>query len=133
MLATLALASSLWVAANEAGNRQDFPIPPAAVESIADDTARDLFWVIGTHSADLLATGWAIERCNGACVEGNPIGFNPEARLALKIGATSVAAITMWKLRRDHHGKTATVLRWTVVAINTGLVANNIYRGINSK
>ncbi len=115
--------AGLWAA-----SYQERAVPPAAVvpvEKIADDAARDLAWVVGSHAGDLLLTAAAIERCNGACAEGNPLGFNPEARIALKMAATASTALTLWKLRRDGHGKTATVIRWATVAFNAALIVNN--------
>lgn len=142
---TLVLAASLWQAAATAGDRPSALCDiasigcvegkgmPVAVEKIADDAARDIAWLLGSHSADLLATAIAIERCDGACAEGNPIGFNPEARIALKMASTASTALTLWKLRRDGHGKTATVVRWVTVAFNAALVVNNTRHAIKGK
>lgn len=131
MLAALALASSLWVAAQEAGARSDAPAAVVVpVEKIADDSARDIAWVVGSHSADLLFTALAIERCNGACAEGNPIGFNPEARIALKMAQTASTCLTMWKLRRDGHGRSATITRWVTVGFNAAFAVNNAVHAI---
>lgn len=134
MLVALALASSLWASAQEAGARADVPpVVVVPVEKIADEAARDAFWVIGSHSADLLLTAVAIERCNGACAEGNPLGFNPEARIALKMASSASTMLTIWKLRRDGHGKSATIIRWATVAFNGLLVVNNARHAIRGK
>lgn len=134
MLSALALASSLWLASQEAGARPDVPQAVVVpVENVADDFGRDLYWIVGSHAADLYATAWAIERCNGACGEGNPFGPSSEARIALKMAGTASTALTLWKLRRDGHGRTATVLRWATVIFNAGLVVNNTRHAIRRR
>ena len=136
MLSALALASSLWLAGQESGARPDAAgavVVPVEVEKIADESVRDVAWVVGSHSVDLLFTAAAIERCNGACAEGNPIGFNPEARMALKMAQTASTALTLWKLRRDGHGRAATIVRWATVAINAGFAVNNAVHAIRRR
>jgi len=103
------------------------------VEDIANEFAEDFYWIVGSHAADLYATAWAIERCNGACGEGNPFGPSSEARIALKMAGTASTALTLWKLRRDGHGRTATVLRWATVIFNAGLVVNNTRHAIRRR
>lgn len=127
--------ASLWASAQEAGARADVPqaVVMVPVEKIADEAARDAYWVIGSHSADLYFTALAIERCNGACNEGNPLGHTAEARIALKMASTASTMLTIWKLRRDGHGKTATVIRWATVAFNAALVANNARHAIRRR
>lgn len=104
-----------------------------SVEKIADDFGRDLYWVIGSHSADLYFTALAIDRCNGACSEGNPLGPTAEARIALKMAATASTGLTLWKLRRDGHGRWANIIRWTSVAANSALVVNNARHAIRRR
>lgn len=127
MLLALALASSLWASAQEAGARAD--VPPAVVipvERIADDFGRDLAWVVGSHAADLYSTAWALHR---GAREANPLGPDVESRIALKMAGSATTGLTLWKLRRDGHGKTATIIRWLYVAGNAALVVNNVYQG----
>jgi hypothetical protein len=133
---SLVLASSLWLAASEAGARPGAKaavFQPVPVEQIADDFGRDLYWVVGSHAADLYSTAWAIHRCNGACGEGNPLGPTAEARIALKIAGAASTGLTLWKLRRDGHGRAATVLRWMTVATNAIIVTNNMRHVIKRK
>jgi len=103
------------------------------VEAIADDVARDLAWVIGAHAADLYSTAWAIHRGQGSIKEGNPLGPTPEARIALKVAYTATTGLVMWKLRRDGHGRAASILRWAYVAIAAGLTINNSYLAVKAK
>lgn len=132
MLAALAIASSLWLAGHEAGARvdaQDNVVQGSgisSVESIADDYARDLAWVVGSHAADLYSTAWALHR---GAREANPFGPDVESRIALKMAGSATTGLTLWKLRRDGHGRTATVIRWLYVAGNAALVVNNVYQG----
>lgn len=112
---SLLLASSLWVAAQEAGARQDAPAAVMVpVEKMADDFSKDLAWVVGAYAADLYTTAFAIE---SGGVEANPLGPTPEARIALKTAGVATVGLTMWKLRRDGHGRAATIVRWVTVGI----------------
>lgn len=123
--------AGLWAA-----SYQERPLPPAVVvpvEKIADDFGRDLAWVVGSHAADLYSTSWALSRCGTECVEGNFLGPTTEARLALKMASVASAGLTIWKLRRDGHGKTATVIRWAYVAVNGALAVNNTVHAIRRK
>jgi len=131
MLIALALASSLWASAHEAGARADAPQAVAVavsvpVERIADDFARDLSWVVGSHAADLYSTAWALHR---GAREANPLGPDVESRIALKMASCATTGLSLWKLRRSGHGKTATIARWLYVVGNAALVVNNVYQG----
>lgn len=120
--------ASLWLAASGAGARADAAqavAVPVPVEKVADEFARDLSWTIGTHAGDLGLTALAIERCDGRCGEANPIGFNPEARIAMKMAGAAMSGLTLWKLRRAGKSREATVMRWAIVAVNTALMVNN--------
>ena len=131
MLAALSLATSLWALSQTAGERA---APQSviegsgivSVESIADDYARDLAWVVGSHAADLYSTAWALHR---GAQEANPFGPDVESRIALKMAGSATTGLTLWKLRRDGHGKTATIIRWAYVALNGAFVVNNIVQG----
>jgi hypothetical protein len=122
MLVELAIASSLWVASQEAGMRPDSQASIVPVETIADDFGKDLAWIVGSHAADLYSTAWAIQ---AGGVEGNPLGPTPEARIALKAAGVATVGIVCWKLRRDGHARGATVVRWLSVALNGAFVVNN--------
>lgn len=134
MLAAL-LASSLWLAASEAGARQDAAqaVVAVPVEKFVDKSARDLYWLIGTHAGDLYFTALAIQRCNGACGESNPLGQTAEARIALKMAGIASTGLTLFKLRRSGHGRAADVLRWAHVAVNVALATNNAVHAIRKK
>lgn len=141
----LVLAASLWTASQEAGSRPSAICDlasigcvegkgmPVAVEKIADDYGRDLAWLIGGNAADLYSTAWALHRCGGSCGEGNPLGPTAEARVALKMATAASTGLTLWKLRRDGHNRTATIVRWASVAVNAALVANNTRHAIKGK
>lgn len=118
----LLLAASLYVSRAETPKPLPVPVP---VESIADDFARDMYWIVGSHAADLYATSLAIHRCNGLCGEGNPLGVSSEGRIALKLASTASSGLTVWKLRRSGHPKAAKVVRWVTVALNGAFVLNN--------
>ena len=126
-------AGSLYDAASKAGDRETLAQPLVTVEAIADDTARDLFWMIGTHAGDLLTTAIALERCNGTCGELNPVGQTPEARIALKMAGAAGTGLVLWKLRRSGHASAATVMRWAVVAVNAALIINNTTHAVRRR
>lgn len=133
-LGSSAEASSLWLAANEAGARADVPPPVVVVpvEKFADKTARDFYWVLGSYSGDLYFTALALHRC-GTCYEANPLGPTAEARIALKMAGMASTGLTLFKLRRSGHGRAATVLRWSYVAVNVALAANNARHAIRKR
>lgn len=127
MLAEALLSATLWQASQNAGARPDVALAVVVpVEKIADDFGRDLAWVIGSHAADLYSTAWALHR---GAKEVNPLGPDAESRIALKMAGSATTGLTLWKLRRDGHGKTATIVRWLYVGLNGALVVNNIYQG----
>lgn len=145
MILSLALAASLWQASTTAGDRPSALCDitalgcvegkgiPVTVEKIADDYGRDLAWLIGSNAADLYSTAWALHRCDGACGEGNPLGPTVEARVALKMATAASTGLTLWKLRRDGHDRTANIVRWASVAINLAFVANNTRHAIRRR
>lgn len=132
MLLALALASSLWASAQEAGARADSgqAVQPAVVTvALANEFGEDLYWLIGSNAADLYSTAWALHRCRN-CGESNFLGPTAEARVALKIAGVASTGMTLWKLRRDGHNGWARLIRWTSVAVNGAFVANNIRHAI---
>lgn len=145
-LAPVAHADSLWQASTQAGDRPSAicditnlgcvngvsSMALVPVEKIADEFGRDLYWVVGSHAADLYSTAWALHRCP-TCAEGNIFGPTAEARIAMKMATLASTGMTLWKLRRDGHGKSATILRWTYVAINSVFVVNNTVHAIRKK
>lgn len=134
MLLSLALAASLWSASQDAGEKApSSAFVQVPVEKIADEFGRDLYWLIGSNAADLYSTAWAIHRCGGECGEGNPLGPTAEARVALKMASAASTGLTLWKLRRDGHGRSATIVRWISVGFNAVIVANNVRHAIKGK
>lgn len=104
---------------------------PRAMVSVdlADRMAAHAFVLgLGT-SADLFSTAAALKRCP-ACIEANPLGFDVEARLALKLGMGTVALGVVWKLERDDHSTWAKVIRWGIFAIYAYATAVNTLHAI---
>lgn len=142
LLATI-LAASLSFANETIAQTAERVVSSSSAQAVAQDDsyvrvktvdylAKDIYWVVGSHSADLYTTAWALHRC-GACFEGNPLGPTSEARIALKMAGVASTGLTLWKLRRDKKNKAANILRWAVVAVNTGLVINNTIRAVRRK
>ena len=133
MLASVLVASSLWLAAAEAGARnvpaQEIIVP---VEKIADEAGRDVAWIVGSHAFDLYTTALGLKYCP-ECVEGNPLGFSVEARIAMKMAGSASAALTCWGFRRHGHANWARAVRWGTVAINGLIGANNLRLAIKGR
>ncbi len=102
------------------------------VERIADEFARDMFWLGAGLSADLLSTSWALRECP-SCYEANPFGHDSEARIALKIGTASAIGLTQYRLRRAGHHGWATALRWFGVFVQGGFTVNNSLHALRGK
>lgn len=88
-------------------------------------------------AGDLWSTEYALHKhpeCNDPtlvagtpCVyEGNPAGFTPTARVALKVGGTAAAAFFEYKLRKSGKKGVANGLRWGFVAVHAMLIAWNV-------
>lgn len=127
MLLALALASSLWVSAQEAGARAPSSAVIVPVEKIADGLAVDLaFNAFGT-GFDLISTDWAV---NHGCVEGNPLAPRVEGRVALKIGVSALRGSIAYWARRHGHKKFADIFRWSGFATDLLITGNNVACGI---
>jgi len=129
VLTSLLLASSLWVAAQEAGAKAPASavVVSVPIEKISNSRATDfLFNGIGT-GADLISTDWAI---NKGCVEGNPLVPRPEGRIGLKIGAMTIRASASYLLRRSGHKTTADIFRWAGFATDVLITGNNVACGL---
>ena len=90
------------------------PAPPdhqaqhAKIARGADGTAADLTWLSLGAAADLYTTAWALHACP-SCYESNALGFDSEARVALKVASTITAAGACYAVRRrgHHRGRAA--------------------------
>ena len=102
------------------------------VEKIADAFGRDLAWIAAGTSADLLSTSAALRWCS-TCREGNPLGWDSEARVALKLGVSTAAGTGCWWLRRSGHGRTALIVRWTVFGVQALAAASNARHAIRGR
>ena len=102
------------------------------VERVADGMASDILWIGAGQAADLFSTAAALKWCEG-CAEANPLGFNVEARVALKAAGGLLATGMCYELRRGGHHKAATVFRWISVGISAFAVGNNTYHAIKGK
>lgn len=104
----------------------------APVESIADKFGSDLFWISIGVSLDLYSTSASLRWCK-VCAEGNPLGWDPEARLSLKIGMGVTGGVVCWKLRRGGHDKAATIVRWIIFGVQGAAASSNFYHAIWGK
>lgn len=103
-----------------------------ALEQALDAWGHDALWIGSSSAADLFTTAWALNQCP-RCVEGNPLGFSPEARISLKAGMVVTTLAVTYKLRRDGHHRSATILRWVATAVNLTLVVNNSVHAIRKE
>lgn len=90
-----------------------------------DEFVRSAAILGGGTAWDLYWTAYALNRSPNAR-EANPLGFNPEARMSLKLAMGSGAALLDWKLRRAGHRRLANVARWTALSIQFAAGVNNI-------
>lgn len=102
------------------------------VEQLADPFSRDLLWIGFGASADLLSTSAALHWCQ-TCAESNPLGWDAEARIALKLGLSTAGGTTCYWLRRHGHGKAATITRWLIFSIQAAATANNTIHAIRGR
>lgn len=100
------------------------------LREVIKGSVTDGLWIGLTGAADLYSTAWALRQCEGNCSEGNPAGFSPEARIALKAGGILVASAACYKLRSDGHPKWARGIRIGMIVLNAALVTNNVVRGL---
>lgn len=102
------------------------------IEKIADPFVRDVLWISRGVAADLLSTSWALRRCP-TCYEGNVIGIDAEARIALQIGGGIGAAVTCYEFRRAGKPKLAAISRWIFVATKAYAFTSNAVHAIRRK
>lgn len=115
--------------AGGAGTTQGAIVP---VERIADAFARDLGWIGAGAAADLLSTSAALRWCS-TCREANPLGWDSEARVALKVGMATAAGTGCWWLRRAGHGRAATIVRWSAFGIQALAAASNARHALRGR
>lgn len=132
MLKTLLLAVSLYAQSQDVPQiamAQEETWSAVPVEQIADPFSKDLAWIGAGAAADLFSTSAALHWCK-TCREGNPLGWDAEARISLKLGMSTGAGVGCWWLRRSGHGKSATILRWTVFGVQALAAVSNTRNAI---
>jgi hypothetical protein len=77
--------------------------------------------------ADLMSTAVALKD-NPQAQEANPLGFNTEARVALKLGQLGVTGATCYIANKSGHPTTAKIVSWTSFAVQMAATINNIIR-----
>lgn len=133
MILALALASSLWVAAQEAGSRPDAQVSTfvaVPIEKIANPLATDIVFKAIGFSADVMSTDWAISK---GCKEGNPLIPRLEGRLGLKIGGAVLQGVVSYALRRTGHNALANVWRYGGSAVDAFALTNNLVCGFRGR
>lgn len=105
---------------------------PQPIEGFADRLAADGMWMGTTAGLDLFTTSLALRNCP-TCYEGNPLGWDAEARIALKASVFPIAMGACYWLRRTHHDDWANGLRWGVVVVNAFVIANNTVHAVKGR
>lgn len=100
----------------------------AHIHEVHDQFAKSAALLGGGVAWDLYWTAFALDR-NKNSREANPLGFNSEARTALKIGMASGVAYFDYRLRRDGHHGWANALRYIGLAVQFGAGVNNAIIG----
>lgn len=122
----LALLLAIALDLSRVESAQPEPVP---VEQLADPFSRDLLWIGAGASADLLSTSASLHWCQ-TCAESNPLGWDAEARIALKLGMSTAGGTTCYWLRRHGHGRAATVARWIIFGIQAAASVNNTIHAV---
>lgn len=97
------------------------PTDADLIHGLVWDTAR-----VGLGAAaDLYSTAYTLRR-NPAAREANPLGFNAEARVALKVGMAAGTVLAAHELRRRGHPGWAKWGTRAVMAVQIGVAVHNI-------
>lgn len=105
---------------------------PEPVERIADSFARDLSWIALGVSIDLGSTSAALRWCK-TCREGNPLGWDVEARISLKLAMGTAGGATCFWLRRHGHGRAATIARWVLFGVQAAAATSNTIHAVRGR
>jgi hypothetical protein len=76
-----------------------------------NELPRDLAWLAGGATVDLVGTEFGLARNPGA-YEMNPLGQTTGKRMAVKLGSIVVVGLVCRELRKDGHDKAA---RWVAI------------------
>lgn len=98
-------------------------------EQIAVETWKCFNRALVGAGADLGSTAFALAKGDDKIVESNPLGFNTEARVALKLGQLGVTGSGCYILNKDNHSKAAKVVSWSSLGIQLAATLNNLLRG----
>jgi len=82
--------------------------------------------------ADLMTTATTLARCP-TCREANPLGFNSEARVALKLTQLGTTGAGCYVLNKDGHKTAAKVVSWTSLLGQLFFAGNNLIHTIRGK
>lgn len=99
------------------------------LEKIADPFVKDLAWIATGTALDLGSTSASLRFCP-SCRESNPLGWDSEARISLKLASGVAAGTGCYYLRRSGHGRTATIIRWVAFGIQAAAATNNFRHAI---
>lgn len=121
----------LWFR-DEADGPGSWTSDPVPVERIADDFGRDIGWIAFGVSLDLGSTSAALRWCK-TCRESNPFGWDSEARFALKLTMATSSGTVCWWLRRNGHGRAATIVRWFTFGVQALAAVNNTVNAVRGR
>lgn len=91
---------------------------------LEDGLANSMLVYAGCAAFDQYSTTYCLKH-NPRCYEANTLGFDAEARTALKFGSLALQGWVDWKLRRRGRHKLANVIRYTTLAAYSVVIANN--------
>ena len=97
-----------------------------------EDSSTDCDFIVFGAGIDIYSTAWALDR-NPAAYEKNVLGFNSEARIALKAMSAPLGCWATRRLRLDDHNNWATGLRYGITAMHVGFAINNFHVGSQSQ
>jgi len=98
-------------------------------EGIAVETWRCFNRALVGAGTDLGSTAFALAKAPDDAVEGNPLGFSVEARVALKFAQLGATGTGCYMLNKDRHGTAAKFVSWSSLGIQLAATVNNLLRG----
>jgi len=101
-------------------------------EQIAVETWKCFNRALVGAGADLLTTATGLARCP-ECREANPLGFNSEARVALKLTQLGGTGAACYVLNKDGHKNAAKVASWASLLGQLVFAGNNLVHTIRGK
>jgi len=123
--ATSNAAPTLYEAAAAAGARIDrWPMPPRQFQEFRSSWLTDVGLGVVGSAGDIITTHMIMSRGG---VELNPLQRGGDGkRIAFRVAVLGLQTWGSYEMRKARHDRRAEVMRWTLLAVRTGLVLHNM-------